>query len=100
MEKIQRAMCHIKGDFMSFLFFRNHLFEINELLHDAYFTNNEDTLKLTIQNEKHLEKLQDACFPSNVSDYQMVDCLEGSHDMEDHEKYGNLNVLDLFEYEL
>ena len=32
MEKIQRAMCHIKGNFMSFIFYRNHLFEFNELL--------------------------------------------------------------------
>ena len=34
-EKIRRAMCHIKGDFMSLIFDRNHLFEISELLHDA-----------------------------------------------------------------
>ena len=27
----------------------------------------------------------------------MVDCLEDSHDMVDHEKFGNLNVLDVFE---
>ena len=33
MEKIQRAMCHIKGNFMYFLFDRNHVFELNELLH-------------------------------------------------------------------
>ena len=30
----------------------------------------------------------------------MVDCLEDSQDMVDHDKYGNLNVLDVFEYEL
>ena len=30
----------------------------------------------------------------------MVDCLEDYHDMVDHEKCGNLNVLDMFEYEL
>ena len=30
----------------------------------------------------------------------MVDCLEDSHDMLDHEKSGNLNVIDVFEYEL
>ena len=29
----------------------------------------------------------------------MVDCLEDSHDMVDHEKCGNLNVLEVFEYE-
>ena len=39
-------------------------------------------------------------FPSNVSDCQMVDCLEDSYDMVDHEKCGNLNFLDVFEDEL
>ena len=78
MEKIQRAMCHIKGDFMSLHFHRNHFFYLNELLHDANVNNNEDNLKLTIQNEQVLEKLQDTCFPSNVLDSQMVDCLEDS----------------------
>ena len=29
----------------------------------------------------------------------MVDCLEDSHDMVDHEKFENFNVLDVFEYE-
>ena len=29
MEKIQGAMCHIKGNFMSLIFYRNHLFELN-----------------------------------------------------------------------
>ena len=81
-------------------FIRKHLFEINELLHDAYLNMNEDNLNITIQNEQLLEKFQDACFTSNVSDCQMVDCLEDSHDMEDHEKCGNLNVLDVFEYEI
>ena len=85
---------------MSLIFYRNNFFELNELLHDAYLKNNEDNLKLTLQNEKLLEKLQDVCFPSNVSDCQMVDCLEDSHDMVDHEKCGNLIVLDVFEYEL
>ena len=28
----------------------------------------------------------------------MVDCLEDSHDMVDHEKCGNLNMLYVFEY--
>ena len=36
----------------------------------------------------------------NIKDCQMVDCLEDSHDMEDHERSGNLNVLDVFEVEL
>ena len=96
MEKIQRAMCPIKGNFMSLLFDRNHLFELNELLHDAYLKNNEDNHKLAIQNEQLLEKLQDTCFSSYVPDCQMVYCLEDSHDMVDHEKCGNLNVLDVF----
>ena len=30
----------------------------------------------------------------------MVDYLEDSHDIVDHEKCGNLNVLDVFEYYL
>ena len=30
----------------------------------------------------------------------MVDCLEVSHDMVDHGKYGNLNFIYVFEYEL
>ena len=39
MEKIQRAMCHIKGNFMILFFDRNHLFQLNKLLHDAYLKN-------------------------------------------------------------
>ena len=92
MEKTQRAMCHIKGNFMSLIFDRNHLFELNEFLHDSYLNNNEDNINLTIQNEKLLEKLQDTCFSSYVSDCQMVYCLEDSHDMVDHEKFGNLEI--------
>ena len=88
MEKIQRAMCNIEGNFMSLLFDRNNLVELNELLHGSYLNNNEDNHKLTIQNEQ----LQDTCFSSYVSDCQMVDCFEDSHDMVDHEKCGNLNV--------
>ena len=57
MEKIQRAMCTIKGNFMSLLFDRNNLFEINECLHEEYLKNNEDIHKLKIQNEKLLERL-------------------------------------------
>ena len=72
-------MCHIKCNFMSLLFDRNHLFELNELLHDAYLKNNEDNYKLTIQNEQLLEKLHDF-FSSYVSNCQMVDCLEDSHE--------------------
>ena len=36
----------------------------------------------------------------NIEDGQMVDCLEDSNDMEDHERCGNLNILDVFEVEL
>ena len=43
---------------MSFIFDRNHLFEINELLHDAYLKNNEDNHKITIKNEKILKNFQ------------------------------------------
>ena len=100
MEKIQRAMCNIKGNFMYLLFDSKNGIEIIEWLHESYFNNNEVIHKLTIQNEQLLEKLQDTCFSSYVSDCQMVDCLEDSHDMVDHEKFGNLNVLDVFENEL
>ena len=34
MEKIQRAMCNIEGNFMSFVFDRNNLVELNECLHE------------------------------------------------------------------
>ena len=30
----------------------------------------------------------------------MVDCLEDSHDMRDHEKHGKFQVLDFFEYDI
>ena len=54
MEKIQRAMCNIKGNFMYLIFDRNHFFELNELLHDAYLKYNEDNFNLTIENEQLL----------------------------------------------
>ena len=41
-----------------------------------------------------MEKIQRAT--CNIKDCQRVDCLEDSHDMEDHEKCENLNVLDVF----
>ena len=45
-----------------------------------------------------MEKIQrEMC---NIEDFRMVDCLEDAHDMEDHERCGNLNVLDGFEVEL
>ena len=58
MEKIQREMCNIEGKFMSFIFYRNNLVEINEWLHEEYLNNNEAILKLKIQNEQLLERLQ------------------------------------------
>ena len=90
MEKIQRAMCNIEGNFMSLFFDRNNLVELNEWLHEAYLNNNEYIHKLKIQNEQLLERLQDTCFSSYVSDCHMVDCLEDSHDMMDHEKHEKL----------
>ena len=54
MEKIQREMCTIEGNFMSLIFHRNILVEINEWLHEAYLNNNEDIHKLKTQNEQLL----------------------------------------------
>ena len=58
MEKIQREMCNIKGNFMSFIFNRKNVM-LSEWLHEAYLKSNEVIHKLTIQNEQLLEKLQD-----------------------------------------
>ena len=84
---------------MSFIFYKKKLVELNECLHEAYLNNNEDIHNLQIQNDQLLERLQDTCSSSHVSDCYMVDCLEDSHDMVDHEKCRNLNVLDVFEDE-
>ena len=73
MENIQRAMCTIEGNFMSLLYDRNNLVELNEWLHESYFNNNEDIHELKIQNEKLLERLQYTCSSSYVSDCHMVD---------------------------
>ena len=86
MEKIQREMCDIEGNFMSLFFDRNNLVELNEWLHETYLSNNKDINELKIQNEQLLERLQDTCCSSYVSDCQMVDCLKDSYDMMDHEK--------------
>ena len=40
MEKIQRAMCNIKGNFMSLIFYRKKFIEIIEWLHESYLNNN------------------------------------------------------------
>ena len=63
------------------------------MLHEAYLNNNEDIYKLKIQYEQLLERLQDKCSSSYVSDCHMVDCLEDSHDMMDHEKHENCRFL-------
>ena len=85
---------------MSFIFYRNNLVELNEWLHEAYLNNNEDIHKLKTQNEEILKRLQYTCSSSFVSDCHMVDCLEDSHNMRDHEKHRKLQVLDVFEDEL
>ena len=87
MEKIQREMRNIKGNFMSFPFRRKNVIELSEWLHESYLNNNEDIHKLKIQNEQLIERLQDTCSSSYVSDCHMVYCLEDSHDMMDHEKH-------------
>ena len=69
MEKIQRAMRNIKGNFMSLIFYRKNVIELIEWLHESYLKNNEVIDKLTIQNEQLIEKLQDTCFSSDVLDF-------------------------------
>ena len=51
MEKIQRAMCNIKGNFMSLIFDIKNVIELIEWLHESYLKINEVIDKLTIQNE-------------------------------------------------
>ena len=97
MENIQRAMCNIKGNFMYLIFDRKNSIEIIEWLRESYLKNNQVIDKLTIQNEKLLEKLQDTWFSSDVSYFHMEDCLEDSIDMMDHEKHEKLQVIDVLE---
>ena len=80
-----------------FLFYRNNLFEINEWLREAYLNSNEDINKIKIQNEQLLERFQYTCPSSYVSDCHIVDCLEDSDDMMDHEKHEKLQFLDVLE---
>ena len=54
MDKIQREMCNIEGNFISFIFDRNNLVDLNEWLNEAYLNNNEDIHNLQIQNEQLL----------------------------------------------
>ena len=49
MEKIQREMCNIEGNFMSFVFYRKNLVELTESSHEAYLNSNEDIHKLKIK---------------------------------------------------
>ena len=72
MEKIQRSMCNIKGNFMALIFDRKNVIELSDLLHESYLNNNEDIHKLKIQNEQLLERLQDTCYSSYVSYFHMV----------------------------
>ena len=78
-------------------FIEKNVIELSEWLHESYLNNNEYIYKLKTQNEKLLEKLQDTCSSSYVSDCHVVDLLENSHDMMDHERHGKLGVLDVFE---
>ena len=82
---------------MSLNFYRNNLVELNEWLHESHLKNNENIHNLKIENEQLLERLHDTCPSSYVSYFHMVDCLEDSHDMRDHEKHKKLQVLDVFE---
>ena len=50
-------MCNIEGNFMSLIFDRNNLVELNELLHEAYLNSNEDIHRLKNQNEQLLKRL-------------------------------------------
>ena len=100
MEKIQRAMCKIKSNFMYLIFDRKIVIDLSEWLHESYLKNSEVIDKLTIKNEQLLERLQDNCHSSYVLDCHMVDWLEDSHDMMDHEKHEKLQVLDAFEYDI
>ena len=60
--------------------------------------NNEDIHNLKIQNEQLLERLQDTCSSSYVSNCNMVYYLEDSDDMRDHGSHGKLNFPYVFEY--
>ena len=93
MEKTQREMCNITGNFMSLIFDRKNFIELIEWLHESYLNNNEVIDNLTIRNEQLLEKLEDTCFSSDVSYFHKVDCLEDSHDMMDHENVENCKYL-------
>ena len=99
MEKIQRAMCKIKGNFMSFLFYRKNVIELSEWLHEEYLNNNEDIHRLKNQNDQLFQRFPHTCSSSYVSYFHMVYFLEDFHDMVDHEKHGKLQFLDVFEDE-
>ena len=92
MENIQRAMCNIEGNLMYLIFDIKKLVKINKWLHESYLNNNEDIHKLKIKKDKLLERFQDTCSSSYVSDCHMVDYLEDYHGMMDHEKHGKIQV--------
>ena len=69
------------------------MIDLNECLHEEYLNNNEDIHKLKTQNEQLPKRFQDTCSSSYVSNCHMVDCLEDSHDMMDHEKHEKLQVI-------
>ena len=63
---------------------------VNAMVTSSSSVEGSGMLHLKIQNEQLLERLQYTCSSSYVSDCHMVDCLEDSHDMRDHEKHGKL----------
>ena len=54
MEKIQIAMCNIKGNFMYLIFDIKNFIELSEWLHESHLKNNEVIHKITIQNDQLL----------------------------------------------
>ena len=62
-EKIQREMCNIEGNLMYFIFDRNNLVELNELLHDAYFNNNEYNHNSQFKMSNFLKSYKTLVFP-------------------------------------
>ena len=65
--------------------------EALRILHDTQeLVSNSCWRATSLEEPSFLEDME------NIEDCQMVYCLEDSHDMVDHEKCGNLNVLDVF----
>ena len=76
--------------------------EFLSILHDTQAWVSNSCWRATSLEEpsflEDMEKIQIGM--CNIKDCQRVYCLEDSHDMEDHEKCGNLNALDVFEVEI